>query len=54
MARKLIYDSLTNRVRCKKEDKKKLDIIFRKIKNCYYSNIKEYNINLEEVRNNEN
>ena len=47
------YDACTNPVRCKKEDKKKLDRIFKIIKNYYYSNIKEYNVDLEELRNNE-
>ena len=47
------YDSCTNPVRCKKEDKKKLDKIFRNIKNCYYQGIKEVYCDLEELRNSE-
>ena len=48
------YDSCSNPVRCKKEDKKKLDKRFKELKEKYYNGSKDYYVNLEEVRNSEN
>ena len=45
------YDACTNKVRCKKEDKKKLDYCYKILKEWYYSGKKEYIVNLEELRN---
>ena len=44
------YNSRTNQHKCYKEDKKKLDKLFKLVRKAYYSDIDKLTINFKDVR----
>ena len=47
------YNSRTNQHKCFKEDKKKLDKLFKEVRKAYYSGIYKLTINFIEAREEE-
>jgi len=47
------YNSRTNQHKCFKDDKKKLDKLFKEVRKAYYSDIDKLTINFEDVREEE-
>lgn len=50
MAKKKNFDSQTNPVRCKKEDKEMLDKIYKKLRDFYYYGFEKVELNFNDFK----